>query len=753
MTTPTNNAIPSESPADLAFNAGKIDEFVNSPEEAFSDRFGVARLTITGIQAEADGVIDGIQAEGDAAIIGIGFTPVDSFEAGATITSRNQSLHYLADNNYYRWNGTLPKVVAASSTPTSSGGISASAWVNVTDNTLRSELATQWVTPEMYGAVGNGVTDDTTALQAAINSGLEVRAKSKTYLTGPLTMGTGSKFVGVGPKKTILKAINGSQIRIITIGGSGAQLSGVSLVGAGTSIIGDFRNGLLSVITATDFIISDIEINTAPNLGAMFYNCSLGVKKGQVSNLTVSNTGWKGIVVFSPCSAIDFNHIEQFGSVGNHGFSFDPYVWAIPIPTGSVSNINIDGLYVHDNPNGFGFFTFGLFAGGNSYDDFYYTFGEQMVSNCSFTNLRFDNNVSGAILGGSRCRYSNIDASDNGGSGMVINGYRCTFENITSRRNQVYGIDMGGASYCSVTNINLTENNPDGTFCIALNVGGCVGCTINGGIVADNGQNNVNCTALVVTGAEGDGVYAYSQRGGANRISNLYLRGSSNQYAIRAWRADAASIIENCTVEGFNTQTCIQNRTVNNHVPVVIRDILIPAVGFSEAGVVLPSATQLIIPDHAEFVYVTGTTAITSIATQTQADFSFKVNDVIPSNVGSGYVLTDTVTFTGDGSGAAGHVDVARASGGAITSIIIDNPGSGYSTCSVSINSSTGSGFVGEVILGANNCKERVVTLFFESAVNIQVTGMRTLFNALAGSTLTLKRMSNGSWAEISRAQ
>lgn len=128
-TTPTNNPIPSESPKDLAFNAGKIDEFINSPEEAFSDRFGLARLTLTGIQAEADNIIGSL-----------GFVPVDSFEAGATITSRNQSLHYLADNNYYRWDGALPKVVAPGSTPASSGGVASGAWVNATDNTLRSDL-------------------------------------------------------------------------------------------------------------------------------------------------------------------------------------------------------------------------------------------------------------------------------------------------------------------------------------------------------------------------------------------------------------------------------------------------------------------------------------------------------------------------------------------------------------------------------------------------------------------------------------
>lgn len=129
-TTPTNNPIPSESPRDLAFNAGKIDEFVNSPEEAFSDRFGLARLTLSGIQAEAD-----------SAILALGYITVDSFEAGATITVRNQVLHYLADGEYYRWDGDLPKVVPAASTPASTGGVGAGAWLGVGDAIIRGQLA------------------------------------------------------------------------------------------------------------------------------------------------------------------------------------------------------------------------------------------------------------------------------------------------------------------------------------------------------------------------------------------------------------------------------------------------------------------------------------------------------------------------------------------------------------------------------------------------------------------------------------
>lgn len=44
-----------------------------------------------------------------------------------------------------------------------------------------------WVTPEMYGAVGNGTTDDTAAFQAALDSGYPVTAKA-TYAVSEITV-------------------------------------------------------------------------------------------------------------------------------------------------------------------------------------------------------------------------------------------------------------------------------------------------------------------------------------------------------------------------------------------------------------------------------------------------------------------------------------------------------------------------------------------------------------------------------------
>jgi len=51
-TTPTNKPVPSEDPRDLKFNAGKMDEAVNSTSLSYTDRLGKQRKTWSGIEAD-----------------------------------------------------------------------------------------------------------------------------------------------------------------------------------------------------------------------------------------------------------------------------------------------------------------------------------------------------------------------------------------------------------------------------------------------------------------------------------------------------------------------------------------------------------------------------------------------------------------------------------------------------------------------------------------------------------------------------
>lgn len=159
-TQPTNLPVPSESPRDLKFNAGKIDEFVTSMGWTYTDRFGVQHYTIEGMRWLAQ-----------QAIAAFGYITLDSFEGGNTLTLPNQVLRLEATGEYYRWDGGFPKTVPAGSTPESTGGIGSGKWLSVGDAALRTSLAS----PAGFGFIGG-----TTYAQIRAYNG----AKNRVYCLG-----------------------------------------------------------------------------------------------------------------------------------------------------------------------------------------------------------------------------------------------------------------------------------------------------------------------------------------------------------------------------------------------------------------------------------------------------------------------------------------------------------------------------------------------------------------------------------------
>lgn len=77
-----------------------------------------------------------------------GFRPAPfTFQTGGTLGVNDADMAVLwpisggGDGNYYVWKGSLPKTIPAASSPTTTGGISPSAWEPAGDITLRTELA------------------------------------------------------------------------------------------------------------------------------------------------------------------------------------------------------------------------------------------------------------------------------------------------------------------------------------------------------------------------------------------------------------------------------------------------------------------------------------------------------------------------------------------------------------------------------------------------------------------------------------
>lgn len=135
----------------------------------------------------------------------IGFIPASfDFTSGGTLTVDMRDYAVLwplpgGDGDWYYWEGALPKVIPAASSPNTTGGVANGAWRPVGDITLRGQLASTTgatlvgygsttvdgqldvlvganfnVTPEQFGAVGNGSADDTAAITAAIATGRNV---------------------------------------------------------------------------------------------------------------------------------------------------------------------------------------------------------------------------------------------------------------------------------------------------------------------------------------------------------------------------------------------------------------------------------------------------------------------------------------------------------------------------------------------------------------------------------------------------
>jgi hypothetical protein len=187
MTYNTGNPIGSTDARDRSDNSENLDLAVNSLSQTFVDRLGVTRDTLEGVYQKS------------------AYYRAGTFAAGYTLTNNRQTLAY--GNIEYSWSGVFPKVVPAGSTPLKTGGISAGAWVDRTQDTLRSELANedsellvsgskardivnQTKTILNYGAYCDGVTDDAASIVAMANDvGYVTLPDGKTtYLASDITL-------------------------------------------------------------------------------------------------------------------------------------------------------------------------------------------------------------------------------------------------------------------------------------------------------------------------------------------------------------------------------------------------------------------------------------------------------------------------------------------------------------------------------------------------------------------------------------
>lgn len=134
-----------------------------------------------------------------------GYVPaIGSFEQGSLLTQRFEVLLWESTDEYWRWDGVMPKVVLPGSTPATAGGTGKGKWVDVTDATLRANLGSSekglgtylighedggvvrdyihYLTPQSQGAPCDGINDDSIWFNALVNSGQKVLVPAGNYV-------------------------------------------------------------------------------------------------------------------------------------------------------------------------------------------------------------------------------------------------------------------------------------------------------------------------------------------------------------------------------------------------------------------------------------------------------------------------------------------------------------------------------------------------------------------------------------------
>jgi len=199
----------------LTVNTGNVILKGNSSSSTLI--LGAGNLTLSGNNT-GDQTLSSLGAQAS-----LGFTPVQQGGGTGQNTNKlyvgwssNNSLYLQVDSTNF--NDVWPINVAGTATGTttllsaSSGAgligsiFSATGAINMT---VQAAIDSCWISIKRFGGTGNGSTDDTTAMQAAHNTGHPIFYPDGTYKFSSITIPSGG-IIGAGIGKTTLKCSSGT---------------------------------------------------------------------------------------------------------------------------------------------------------------------------------------------------------------------------------------------------------------------------------------------------------------------------------------------------------------------------------------------------------------------------------------------------------------------------------------------------------------------------------------------------------------
>jgi len=285
-----------------------------------------------------------------------------------------------------------------------------------------------------YGALGNGIANDTTAIQNCINdcfaTGKNMLVPAGTYLVTGLTLNNSSyanhfSIFGEGRNKTVIKKYTTSSTPVVTIGATSTifqaniTVEGITFHGLNSTTASTVKVYDLARSSFKDciFYSGATTFELVGAVAAQFYNCmfdsaQIGMKLTWVAGLNstpnetllngcqlVNNTSWGLYLEHGSLCVLDSCEIENNGTTAN---SSTGGIYATNLDSTNASLTNVAGIiaqncWCEDN-KGRASFVFNdgrntvenchFINNPNSINDIYVSGGTYKVANATFMNAK-----------------------------------------------------------------------------------------------------------------------------------------------------------------------------------------------------------------------------------------------------------------------------------------------------------------------------------------------------------------------------
>lgn len=628
--------------------------------------------------------------------------------------------------------GGVPGLPGGALTATASGGTVA--------RTIAA-LAANAISIEDFGAKGDGVTDDSAALLAAIASGQPVRLAAKTYaIAGECDIsGAVCTLLGVPGLTTITRPAqsrigNSNVAAWISVSSTNFVADGI-IFDANASI----TQNTCAVLVQASCVKSIISRNVFKNAGGSSNGSGLtyassdpAITQHSIFACVFSNNAQHGLYV-QALDAVSVENCKAHDNLGNgfHINNEDPNfvlkIRELQIVGNTCWN-NVCGILV-GNFNATNLNTSSI-SYGNSNPD---VLGAVVAGNNCYSNQNYGIYISGRniLVAGNLCaNNSSIAAS---GAGILCDTGYCKVTGNMISGASAFGIDCGGSIYTEV------DSNYINGALIGLNIGGGHYCTARGNFIQD-------CTGTSIAAQNVE-----ANAGGDNfglACTGLSIIGNWINYSgsvIGILIRDAAQNIlikDNIIVAepGANLTNAISAYT---DTVTISGNLLNYTTRWAVNPATVGGVYTLVVPDVADAVSVSQAAApIASMVTSQGSLVQGQITFAKMTSGGTGYTSA-TISFFGSGSGAAAN---ALISAGVIIGIQMTNFGSGYTAGTLVIISGNGSGAAATAQVGLPVPQGRQLTIDCLAATTFATSGSSPAQSNWTGAPIKIPAGASIDW-------